>query len=166
MIINVSQNALWTKKKIKALVCCHVRHNRHQKPQEPRWYKLGSDEFLVFVLGLIPLAAFLKWDFLRELSATENDLRTYFHISLKDDAYLVHCQCLANSLGIMSTLGFGSGQSASASTRKLLEVQVLGSYPRPTESRTVWLGPSYQWFHAESRWLWRSQSMRTAAPGH
>ena len=37
--------------------------------------KIGSDNFLVFILVFIPLAALLKWDFSRKLSPIENDLR-------------------------------------------------------------------------------------------
>lgn len=40
--------------------------------------KIGSDNFLLFILVFIPLAALLKWDFSRKLSPIENDLRPIF----------------------------------------------------------------------------------------
>ena len=40
--------------------------------------KIGSDNFLVFILVFIPIAALLKWDFSRKLSPIENDLRPIF----------------------------------------------------------------------------------------
>ena len=40
--------------------------------------KIGSDNFLVFILVFIPLAALLKWDFSRKLSPIENDLIPIF----------------------------------------------------------------------------------------
>jgi len=40
--------------------------------------KIGSDNFLLFILVFIPFAALLKWGFSRKLSPIENNLRPIF----------------------------------------------------------------------------------------